>query len=429
MVLMISLMVICSFIGCGNQIEASNDMQVTEGADKTNETTPAVTEAVTPKLVTLIIWTPRCQMKAGTMDSMCKTFQALHPEWDIRFTIVEQEERTVKDEILKDRTKAGDIFFFTNNQLQELVDAGAIAKLDQTAAEMVKTSMAPIAVDTVTVDGAVYALPYTQDTFFLYYDKKLLKADDVKMMEGIMGKKTGKHIYNFCFDAAGGWKLAAWYYGAGLTIYGENGMNFKAGCNWNNKKGLAVTKYLIDLIKNKKCAYSENVSIKKLAAHHQIGAWFDDICKYRQYKKVLGDNLGLAVLPAFRPDRNTYQLKGFYSSKAIGVNAKAAYPEVAAAFAAYLGGKEMQKQRFERTSQIPSNLAVGESEEVQSDEVAAVMMDEVNIASVMQPVTKEFDFRYWENVTAFTMEIKSGDFNKKNAKKKLNSFVKTLRVK
>ena len=424
--LMATVLVMSSFAACGKK-EATNETPATDAPTATQA--PAATQApVTPENVTLKIWAPENQIQPGTMDAMCKSFQTLHPEWNITFTVEAQGEDTAKDEILKDVTAAGDVYFFANDQLTALVNAGAIARLGGSTEEMVKSTMAEPVVATVSVDDAIYAIPFTHNTFFMYYDKSLLTADDVKSVESIMAKKTPDNVYNFCFDSAGGWKLGSWYYGAGLTIYGESQKDFAAGCNWNNPTGLAVTNYLIDLINNPKCAYSDDVSLSELAADHRIGAWFDGSWNYQLYKDALGDDLGLAVIPTFNPDGNDYQLKGFYGSKAIGVNAQAKFPQVAVAFAAYLGGEEMQKQRFLETAQVPTNSTVGASAEVQADEVAAVIVKEAEVASVMQPTAAEFGARYWANAGAIATEIKSGDLNKDNAQAKLDTFVSTMVV-
>ena len=383
----------------------------------------AATEAVT-----LTVWAPENQIQNSTMDSMTKSFQELHPEWDITFTIETQGEDTAKDEILKDVAAAGDVFFFANDQLNELVNAGAIARLGGSTEEMVKSTMADAVVDTVTVNDAIYAIPFTHNTFFMYYDKSLLNEEDIKSVESIMAKETPENVYNFCFDSAGGWKLGSWYYGAGLTIYGDSQVDFAAGANWNNETGIAVTNYLVDLISNPKTAYADDVSLSELTADHRIGAWFDGSWNYNLYKDALGDDLGLAVIPTFNPNGNDYQLKGFYGSKAIGVNSHAKNPAVAVAFAAYLGSEEMQIQRFEESGQVPTNLVAGESEAVQADEVAKVIVEEANIASVMQPTSSEFSSRYWANAGGIATEIRSGELNKNNVQDKMDTFVATLVV-
>ena len=408
-----------SLVGCGKkETPSKTDATTSEGTDE-----PAKAEDVT-----LRVWAPENQIQNGTMDSMTKSFQELHPEWNITFTVETQGEDTAKDEILKDVAAAGDVYFFANDQLNALVNAGAIARLGGSAEEMVKSTMAEEVVKTVTIDDAMYGIPFTHNTFFMYYDKSLLNEDDVKSVESIMAKETPENVYNFCFDSAGGWKLGAWYYGAGLTIYGESQTDFAAGANWNNETGVAVTNYLIDLINNPKTAFADDVSLSELTADHRIGAWFDGSWNYQLYKDALGDDLGVAVIPTFNPDGNDYQLKGFYGSKAIGVNSAAAHPAAAVAFAEYLGSEEMQLQRFEESGQVPTNLKAGESEAVQADEVAKVIVDEVNTASVMQPMSSEFSSKYWPNATAIATEIRAGEFNKKNAKEKLDTFVATLKV-
>ena len=173
---------------------------------------------------------------------------------------------------------------------------------------------------------------------------------------------------------------------------------------------------------------SDDVSLSELTADHRIGAWFDGSWNYNLYKDALGDDLGLAVIPTFNPDGTDYQLKGFYGSKAIGVNPQSANPEVAVAFAAYLGSEEMQLQRFVESGQVPTNTTAGSSEQVQSDEVAKVIIQEAEIASVAQPTSAEFSSRYWANAGGVATEIRSGDLNKDNVQEKLDTFVSTLVV-
>lgn len=433
--LLLATAMVFSLAGCGEKKDATTDKSTTDTTttDTTKEadkTEPTTDDAASTEVrdVELKIWSPENQIQSGTIDSMCKSFQELHPEWNITFKVEAQGEDTAKDEILKDVTATADVFFFANDQLQELVKAGAIARLGGSTEEMVKTTMEEAVVDTVTVDGGIYAIPFTHNTFFMYYDKTILSEEDVKSIEGIMAKETADNVYNFSFDSAGGWKLGAWYYGAGNTIYGEDAMDFAKGCDWNNETGVAVTNYLIDLLANPKCAFQDDISVSELVGDHRLGAWWDGSWNYQLYKDALGDDLGLAILPTFNPDGTDYQLKGFYGSKCIGVNAQSANPDVAVAFAAYIGDEAMQNQRFAETGQVPTNIAAGASEAVQKDEVAAITVKEAAEASIMQPTNAEFSSRYWVNVAAFATEIRTGDLNKNNVQEKLDTFCKSLVV-
>ena len=374
----------------------------------------------------LKIWAPANQIEKGTMDKMCDLFLSEHPDWNIRFVKEIVGEDTAKDQVLKDVTEAADVFFFANDQIEDLRQSGAIARLGGETEEMVYATMPETVVDTVVVDGRMYGIPFTHNTFFMYYDKTLLDEDDIGSLERIMAKATADNVYNFMFDAAGGWKGAAFYYGAGLTIYGEDQVSYAEGCNWNNETGVAVTRYLIDLLNDKKCAYIEDFSPNELARENRIGAWFDGAWNYDLYKDVLGDDLGVAPLPTFNPDGETYQLRGFYGSKAIGINAQTRYMEQAVAFAAFLGNEEMQVLRFEESAQVPTNREAGKSEAVLSDEVAVVIMREADIASVMQPTNANFGANYWTNASALFTEIKNGATNHDNVQEKLDIFCKAF---
>lgn len=191
--LMVAAMVVSSS-ACSNNVTSNG---TTPGPMKSDTTKTGEAEPVTLK-----IWAPENQIQTGTLDSMTKSFQALHPEWNITFNVETQGEDTLKDEILKDVSAAGDVFFFASDQLNELINAGAIARLGGSTEEMVRSTMGESVVKTVTKDDAIYGIPFTHNTFIMYYDKSLLNAEDIKSVEGIMAKDTGDKVYNFCFDPA-----------------------------------------------------------------------------------------------------------------------------------------------------------------------------------------------------------------------------------
>ena len=380
------------------------------------------------KNVTLKIWAPANQIETGIMEKMCESFQIAHPELNIRFVQEIIGEDTVTSQILRDVTEAADVFFFANDQIEDLRQAGAIARLGGNTEIMIHSTMPQTVVDTVTVEGKTYGIPFTHNTFFMFYDKTLLDENDIRSLDLIMGKPTADNVYNFMMDPAGGWKGGAFYYGAGLTIYGADQVSYEEGCNWNNDIGIAVTEYLIGLMNNPKCIQSDDARVEELAGEHRLGAWFDGAWNYDMYKEVLGDNLGLAPLPTFTAGGETYQLRGFYGSKAIGVNAQTRYMEEAVALAAFLANEEMQILRFEESAQIPTNKNAGESQAIQSDELAVVIMTQADIAAVMQPTNANFGAHYWSNAGALFTEIRSGILHRENVREKMDTFCRAMEV-
>lgn len=376
--------------------------------------------------ITLKVWLPSNQIDTGILADQQKAFQAAHPEWNITWDVTAVGEDTMKDEVLRDVDAAADVFFFASDQLPDLVSAGAIAQLGGSTAEMVNTTMAQAVIDTAMADGKLYAIPFTHNTFFMYYDKTLLDDTQIKTMEGIMSADSKANGYNFYFESSGGWKLGCWYYGAGLSVFGPSGSDLAAGCDWNNATGLAVTNYLIDLINNPKCAYDGEIAVSELIADHRLGAWFDGAWNYDTYHNALGDDLGIATIPTYNLNGKDCQLLGFYGSKCIGVSAKSKNPAAAVALAAFLGNEENQILRYEKSAQIPTNMNAANSDAVKADLLATVIVNESNSCSVMQPVNAVFSARYWTYAGAIPTEIRSGEINKGNAQAKLDTFVSAM---
>ncbi len=422
---LVAAMSVSVLAGCGSTAETTTPATeaVVETDAATDDAAPEVTEVTD---VALKVWCPQNQVDTGIMEQQQAAFAEAHPEYNITWTTEIVGEDVAKDEILKDVEAAADVFFFANDQLQSLVDAGAIARLGGDAEAMVNNEIAPSVAATAKIGDATYGIPFTHNTFFMYYDKTLLDEADVATLEGIMAKETADNVYNFYFESAGGWKLGCYYYGAGLNVFGADGTDAAAGVDWNNETGVKVTNYLIDLINNPKCAYDGEIAVSELIADHRLGAWFDGAWNYDSYKEVLGDDLGLAVIPTFNFDGADVQLKGFYGSKCIGVNAQSKNTAVAVEFATFLGNEENQVLRYELSAQIPANINAGNSEAVKADALATVIVNEANNASVMQPVSSVFSSKYWTYANTIPTEIRSGEITKDNVQEKLDAFVSAM---
>lgn len=382
-----------------------------------------------PEAVKLTVWCPQNQVESGIMEKQQKAFaEANKDKWTITWETNVVGEDVAKDQVLNDVEAAGDVFFFANDQVVALKEAGALAKLGGSTLEMVESTMAEAVVNTAKIDGDLYGIPFTHNTYFMFYDKTIMSEDDVKTIEGIVNKETAEGVYNFYFESAGGWKLGAWYYGAGCSVFGANGDDLSAGCDWNNETGVAVTNYLIDLIANPKVGYDGEITVSELVDDHKIGVWFDGSWNYQLYKDKLGDDLGLAVIPTFNLNGEDHQLLSFYGSKCIGVNAHSKAPAAANAFAAYLGSEEQQLLRFELSGQAPTNLTAGENEAVLADEVSTVLVNQSNTASVAQPTSAIFSNRYWANAGTIPTEIRNNNITHDNVQEQLDKLVETMNM-
>ena len=417
--------------GCGtsnNETTAANNDTTAAAVDTTAaaDTTEAATDAPAAEKITLTVWCPQNQIDTGIMAEQQAAFAAEHPEWEIEWVTTPVGEDNAKTEVLKDVAAAADVFFFASDQTSALVEAGALARLGGDALTLVESTIAESVIGTAKVGEGVYGIPFTHNTFFMYYDKTLYTEDEVKNLDTMLAKDLGEGVFNFHFDAAGGWKSASFYYGAGLTVFGAEGNDATNPTDWNNETGLKVTNYLIDLINNPKVSFEVESVVEELAKEHKVGAWFDGSWNDQKYVDALGDDLGRAQIPTYTLDGQEVQLKGFYGSKLIGANAHSKNLQAAVAFAAFLGNEENQILRYQKSGQIPTNMNAASNADIVADPIAVVTMAEANNASVAQPSATLFANNFWTPAGAITTEINSGDLTKDNAQAKMDAFYDAL---
>ena len=134
----------------------------------------------------------------------------------------------------------------------------------------------------------------------------------------------------------------------------------------------------------------------------------------------------MATIPTFGVNGEQIQMKSFYGSKAIGVNAKSKNPAVAVAFATFLGSEEQQVARFEKTATVPANTKAADADSVKANEMAVVIMNEANNCAIMQPYSTDFSSDFWDPCSSLCDALKSGELTKDNAKAYMDNWVKAF---
>ena len=165
------------------------------------------------------------------------------------------------------------------------------------------------------------------------------------------------------------------------------------------------------------------LDVTELISNHQLGAWFGGDWELKGYAEALGDDLGYTTIPTFGLNGEQVQMKSFYGSKAVGVNAKSDCPAAAVAFATFINTGDQQAARFEQTKVIPTNSDAANTEAVKSNALAIVIMNEANNCAIMQPYSPEFSSDFWDPCTALCDALKSGELNSGNVKEYMDTWV------
>lgn len=381
--------------------------------------------------VRLVVWGPQeDQVKSdeysgGILKEMCDRFNEAHPEWDITFEYGVCSEGDAKDVVTKDVTAAADVYMYANDQIPILTKAGALARLGGAVAEAVQVDNDQTMVDSVTYEGGIYGVPFTSNTWFMYYDKSKFDGEEIKSLNVMMDKDLGKNVVNFAFPLDNSWYIPAFYYAAGGELFGKDGSDAEAGCTFDSDRGIAMTKFLAALAKNKRFSNEKEGSSIARFKRGTLGAYCSGSWDAAAIREALGKNFGVAVLPRVTVDGSEGQMRSFAGSKAIGVNPMCENPDVAVALAAYLGNRDCQEMRFSVRDIIPTNKELLAGDEVKKDEVAMVQAAEINSASVVQPVNPAMD-NYWTPAETMGRELVQGDVTEANAGDKTKAMVKGI---
>ena len=416
--MLVAAMTATMFAGCGSKDEGTTGTQAAN-----NGSTSESAEPVDVKLTVMGPSEDQDDAQGAWLKTECEAFNEEPPEWNITFDYVTCSESDAKDTVLQDPASAADVFMFANDQIADLVDAGALTKLGGDAAEYVKSSNSEAMAATVTYNGDIYGVPYTSNTWFMYYDKRVFSEDDVKSLDTMLEK--GK--VSFPFD--NGWYLASFYAANGCTIFGD-GTDASKGYDFGGDNAVAVTKYIVDLFNNKNFVMDNNDGSLGLAGlkDGSVNAYFNGNWNYDAVVKNLGEeNVGVAALPTINVDGKDCQLKAFLGSKAIGVNPNCKNQEVAVKLAAYLGSEDAQLKHFELRKQAPVNTNLASNEEVAKDAVASALANVAANCSIAQPIISMQG--YWDASIPFGdafVHGAEGQITADNAKEKTEALNEQL---
>ena len=404
-IMLVLVLCMCTLAGCGTNGGSNN-------AAANNTENNSGNEAVA---VTVTVWGPQEDQSDDNgkwLQTQCEAFAAAHPEWKITFKYGVCSEGDAKTNIGTDPSAGADVYLFANDQIPDLIKAGGIAELGGNTVSAIKANNSETTVNTVTYNGGVYGVPFTGNTWFMYYDKSVFTEEDIKSLDAMLAK--GK----VAFPLENSWYIAAFYVANGCTLFGANGGDAAAGFDFSGDKAVQVTNYLVDLIAN------SNFSNGDVGTNADAKAFFSGTWDYQKAKDAYGDNLGIAPAPSITINGELKQMKAFAGSKAVGVNPATAlykeHPEIAVALAAYLGGTDAQNAHYKLRNIIPTdkNITV-------NDALSKAQMDTMSYASIVQPLQADMG-NYWGPAESMGKEIVAGSVTHANAAEKTEAMNKSM---
>lgn len=329
--------------------------------------------------------------KGGWILTMEDAFRKEHPEVSFTNTPIKQFDKPYqpanKDKYPK---VSADVLLFKSNTVHYLISAGILGKLSKDSEKQIEKQNPTPLLNSLLKGNSHYGIPYTSDTWFMYYDKSKLSENDVKSLNTMLQKQ--KVALNLRGD-----DLFAGFYIDSCINFGAyspktdsiDSVNFNENC-------YPITKYLTKLVNEPNFINAASDTGIESLRNGSAAAYFSGIWEANDVKKILGKNFAAAPLPKVRADQGydteeydptanfEYQMKQVAGSQAIGYNAKSKHRDLAEKFAAFLGSTKSQKKAYELQKVVPSDKTLKSF--VANDPAASAQMQSVEKTSVNQPL-------------------------------------------
>ena len=202
--------------------ESTNSAAATETGDAADNAETASGDAIanliasTDGTVDIQLWCSELEAYQNVMKELTDKFKEQYSDVDFNITIGAVSEADAKDKILEDIDAAADVFVFADDQVNDLVNAGALQEVAATYTYDPKETNSAATVAAATKDGKLYAYPLTASNgYFLYYDSNIFSDEDVASWEALTAKaeQAGTKVG---MNVADGWYLYGFFTGAGF---------------------------------------------------------------------------------------------------------------------------------------------------------------------------------------------------------------------
>ena len=412
--LMLSSTLVLGMVGCGSGTGTSRDNET--GND----------DSLYAEDAKLKLWGSQDDQEylKEAVDSFKKDFPEA-ANWDIELAVVSSAD--AKDQVLKDTEAAADVFEFASDQLYGLVTAGTLYKITSDR-EDVEARTTKTAVDAAILDGNLYGYPSTSNSYIMYYDKSKYTEDEVKNLDTMLAKDLGNDV-NFAMDLDNGWYMASFFFGNGCTLFGKDGQD-ETECSFNNKNGLEVGNYILDLTGNKKVGNYDDTLLLSGFADRKLGAAITGTWNAVAIKEYLGDDFGVTTFPTVNLTADKeIQPSPIVNFNIYGVNAQTKYPLESMALANYITSEKIQKLRFEQRSSTPvCNSLVEDKELLSSNPAVSALAEQVALASTVQTSNPQIS-NFWSPMEAFGQDCIAGNITHDNMQQALDTLVESILAK
>ncbi len=288
-----------------------------------------------------------------------KIYSESHPNIEIKFVNVELGDAIGQIALDGPAGKGADIFAAPNDRLSSLVSGGHV--LPTADSVSVKTHALSSCVKALTSEGVMYGYPVSAETYALFYNRALIKDDEVprtweelaKWATDFNAKNVQNGKYGFVMDVGSAYYTIIFTSANGNRLFGPDGTDRQHSYlnTPSSVRGMQFFQTLRPALNNVPADDMGTSTVDAAfqsgnAAMHITGLW--NVVPFQK----AGVDFGVVPLPSLPGDE--VPAASFAGTRAMFVSAYSDHPNEANDFARFLMSDEMQKLRFELTGTLPS---------------------------------------------------------------------------
>lgn len=320
-----------------------------------------------------------------------------------------------------------DVLTMPGDQIGTAVTEGLIKKLD--VGDDIQSLYTDVAMEAEKVDGSVYGLPKAVETTMLYYNKDLIKEEELpKTLDEWYQydkkvTKNGNYGFLALFDQIYYAQSVMGGYGGYIFSKDSKGTYDPTDIGINNEGAIQGAEVIQKFYKEKLFpagivgAQGINV-LESLFTSGKAAAIISGPWNIEPFTKA-GINFGVAKLPQLENGQN---MSSFVGVKSYNVSTYSKEPELAQELVEFLANKENSKKRYEVTQEVPAVKELADDPVVTKSEAAQAVAQQSQF-SELTPNIPEMN-EVWTPTDAALQTIATGKANPKEA---LNQAAKTIK--
>jgi len=385
-VVALSLLVVAGLVGCGETSSSNSTSDV-------EESTSVQTEP--DDVVDLTVWASTADSAA--MDEIQEGFNEMYPMTPITITVSEVSEGDVGGRYAEDPDAVPDIAHVPGDVVSDMITNNYIAPFTD-ADEVLDGDISASALATAEdSNGTVYGLPFSINTFFMYYDTSFYTEDQITSLEAMIATaKAAGDDTAFSFENSNGWYAQSFFMSDGDGIFTENGTNPNE-TYLNETAALNAVKAMVEIYKAGNCDFDDPDTIStNLPNSHAFvsGSW-----SYDSVAAAWGEeNVGMTNLPTVKMGGEDTQLLSVGDYKSIVVSNNSEHKTLAKKLAYYMASAEGQLLRWENNggSTVPTSSELNSDADFIAENKFANVINDVLLSGTFKQDNNVNFSRWWD---------------------------------